>query len=255
MTTPKFTPHASRLTPHARKAMVLAAGLGTRLRPLTDHVPKCLVPLAGRPLLDWTLRWLSRAGVSECVINLHYLPDKVRELVGDGTPYEMQVKYSYEPELLGTAGAVKRVADFFDGPFYVIYADNFSQWDITRLQGPLLKNGAVGSVAVHWREDVTQSGMIEFDEAMQIKRIVEKPKQAEVTSHYVSAGFFCLDPKVFDYIPAKEFCDFGFHVLPEMLRNGEKIFAVRMDDWIIGVDTKAAYERANQLALKLRNDR
>ena len=86
--------------------MVLAAGLGTRLRPPTETIPKCLVPLAGRPLLDWTLRWLKDFGITECMINLHYYPEKVRELVGDGSQYGLKVRYSYEPELLGTAGAV-----------------------------------------------------------------------------------------------------------------------------------------------------
>ncbi len=99
------------------KAMVLAAGLGTRLRPLTEDKPKCLVPLAGRPLIGWTLEWLRRAGVTECVINLHYLPEKVQQFVGDGSGYGLRVTYSYEPELLGTAGAVNKVASFFDRPF------------------------------------------------------------------------------------------------------------------------------------------
>ena len=116
------------------KAMILAAGLGTRLRPLTNHAPKCMLPLAGRPLIDWELQWLGSFGVTECVINLHYLPDMVRAYVGDGSQYGMRVHYSYEPELLGTAGAVKKVADFFDEPFYVIYSDNFSQWDIAKLK-------------------------------------------------------------------------------------------------------------------------
>lgn len=111
------------------KAMILAAGLGTRLRPLTKGKPKCLIPLAGRPLIEWTLRWLRKAGIGECMINLHYLPDKVRNLVGDGSQYGLRVYYSHEPELLGTAGAVKKVSDFFDSPFYVVYSDNFSQWD------------------------------------------------------------------------------------------------------------------------------
>src|SRR4030042_3406014 len=115
------------------KAMVLAAGLGTRLRPLTEDKPKCLVPLAGRPLIGWALEWLRRAGVTEFVINLHYLPEKVQRFVGDGSGYGLKVTYSYEPELLGTAGAVNKVASFFDTPFYVIYSDNFSQWDIRKL--------------------------------------------------------------------------------------------------------------------------
>ena len=234
------------------KAMILAAGLGTRLRPLSEKMPKCLMPLAGRPLLDWTLRWVAGCGVTECVINLHYLADQVEAFVGDGKQYGLYAEYSFEPELLGTAGAVKKVAAFFDAPFLVIYSDNFSQWDLRILKRFHEEKASVATIAVHWREDVTQSGMIEFDEEGRISRLVEKPKVEEVTSHYVSAGFFYMDPRVLDYIPESGFCDFGFHVFPAMLRAGERIDAVKMDEPIIGIDTKEAYEAANDLAKKIK---
>jgi len=233
------------------KAMVLAAGLGTRLRPLTEDKPKCLVPLAGRPLIGWTLEWLRRAGVTECVINLHYLPEKVQQFVGDGSGYGLRVTYSYEPELLGTAGAVNKVASFFDTPFYVIYSDNFSQWDIRKLKFEYERNNSIGTVAVHWREDVTQSGMVEFDQNNRILRLVEKPKPEGVTSHYVNAGFYYLNPRVFNYIPEGKPCDFAFNVFPEMLRAREEMYAVKMEDPIIGIDTIESYNRANDLATKI----
>jgi len=230
------------------KAMVLAAGLGIRLRPLTEDKPKCLVPLAGRPLIGWTLEWLRRAGVTECVINLHYLPEKVQQFVGDGSGYGLKVTYSYEPELLGTAGAVNKIASFFDKPFYVIYSDNFSQWDIRKLKFEYERNDSIGTVAVHWREDVTQSGMVEFDQNNRILRLVEKPKPEDVVSHYVNAGFYYLDPRVFNYIPEGKPCDFAFHVFPEMLRAREEMYAVKMEDPIIGIDTIESYHLANKLA-------
>lgn len=228
--------------------MVLAAGLGTRLRPLTDDIPKCLIPIGGKPLIDWTLRWLHHNGVRECVINLYYLPDKVEQLVGDGSQYGLRVHYSYETELLGTAGAVKKVANFFDKPFYVIYSDNFSQWDIRKLKFEYERNDSIGTVAVHWREDVTQSGMVEFDQNNRILRLTEKPKPEDLTSHYVNAGFYYLNPRVFNYIPEGEPCDFAFHVFPEMLRAREEMYAVKMEDPIIGIDTIESYHLANELA-------
>jgi len=231
------------------KAMILAAGLGTRLRSLTKDTPKCLIPLAGRPLLDWTLRWLSNSGVSECVINLHYLPNKVQEFVGNGSQYGLRIHYSYEPELLGTAGAVKKVEVFFDCPFFVIYSDNFSQWNLRNLVEVHKKNQAVATMAVHWREDVSQSGVVELDRNDRILRLVEKPEAgSDLNSHYVNAGFYYLDQKVLDYIPDRKFCDFAFDVFPKMLHAGEKIFAVKMDDPIIGIDTIESYRQANELA-------
>ncbi len=249
----RTTDHSARITDHPVKAMVLAAGLGTRLRPFTQDKPKCLMPLAGRPLIDWTLRWLVSCGITECVINLHYCPEKVRDFVGEGNAYGLGVRYSYEQKLLGTAGAVKKVADFFDQPFYVIYSDNFSQWNLRELKDRFDKTHPVAAMAVHWRDDVTQSGMIEFDQSNRILRMVEKPKPDEVTSHYVSAGFFYLHPGVLDYVPENEFYDFGFDVFPKMLKQGEHIYAVKMEDPIIGIDTVEAYKRANQLALTLGN--
>lgn len=228
--------------------MVLAAGKGTRLLPLTENLPKCLMPLAGRPLIDWTLRWLRDAGVTGCVINLHYLSEMVKAYVGDGSRYGMGIHYSYEPELLGTAGAVKKVADFFAGEaFYVIYSDNFSQWDLRKLN----RESALFNMAVHWREDVASSGMVVTDQGDRILQYAEKPKAEDVVSNWVNAGFYYIHPKVLNYIPDGQFYDFSYHVLPAMLAAGERIYAVKMEDPIIGIDTIEAYERAKKYADEL----
>jgi len=245
------------------KAMILAAGKGKRLLPLTKNLPKCLMPLAGRPLIDWQLSWLKKHGVTECVINLHYLPEQVRTHCGDGATHGLHVKYFLEPELLGTAGAVKKVSEFFvDAPFLVIYGDNFSQWDLERLkaskQFPQFQRAAdsvretLGAMAVHWREDVTHSGMVETDGKDRILRYVEKPPAEAVTSHWVNAGFYYLHPKVLDYIPAGKFCDFSYHVFPAMLLAGEVLYAAKMDQPIIGIDTLEAYKLADEYARTLR---
>jgi mannose-1-phosphate guanylyltransferase len=235
------------------KAMILAAGMGTRLLPLTKNLPKCLMPLAGRPLIDWQLSWLKKHGVTECVINLHYLPDQVRAHCGVGAAYGLRVEYSFEPELLGTAGAVKKVTDFFNAaPFFVIYGDNFSQWDLGRLVG-VSGGETLAVMAVHRREDVTHSGMVETDTTDRILRYVEKPSADAVTSHWVNAGFYYLHPKVLDYIPAGEFCDFSYNVFPTMLHAGEALYAAKMDEPIIGIDTLEAYHQADALAHKLLN--
>ena len=210
------------------------------------------MPLAERPLIGWTLNWLKEHGITECVINLHYLPEMVRAFVGDGVKYGLQVHYSYEPELLGTAGAVKKVAEFFDEPFYVIYSDNFSQWDLRKLKQTHENHWAVATIAVHWREDVTQSGVVEMDSNGKILGFVEKPLADAVTSHFVNAGFYYLEPNVLDYIPEGESCDFAYHVFPAMLKAGERLYAMKMDKPIVGIDTKEAYEQANEWAKKLK---
>jgi len=239
------------------KAIILAAGKGTRLLPLTMNLPKCLMPVAGRPLIDWQLSWLKKHGVTECIINLHYLPEQVRAHCGDGAAFGLHAEYSFEPELLGTAGAVKKVSDFFvNSPFLVIYGDNFSQWDLGRLEAcaeqPDSAAAVLAVIAVHWREDVTHSGMVETDGEDRILRYVEKPSADAVTSHWVNAGFYYLHPKVLDYIPAGEFCDFSYHVFPAMLQAGEALYAAKMDEPIIGIDTLEAYKQADEYAGMLR---
>ena len=233
------------------KAMILAAGMGTRLRPLTDNRPKCLMPLAGRPLIEWTITWLKKYGVTACIINLHYLQEQVKDFIGDGSQFGLEVHYSFEPVLLGTAGAVKKVADFFDEPFYLIYGDNFSQWNLEEMKVFFELHRPMAIMAVHWRSDVTQSGMIEMAGDGQITKIIEKPKIEDVTSHYVNAGFFLMDPEIFRYIPEDQYCDFSYDVFPRVLQAGQKVYAVKMNKPIIGIDTLEAYEKANALAEKV----
>ena len=159
-----------------------------------------------------------------------------------------------KPMLEGKVSAAK-VANFFNEPFFVIYSDNFSQWDIVKLKLAYESQNAIAAVAVHWREDITKSGMVELGENNRILRFVEKPRPQNVKSHYVNAGFFYLNPKILDYIPDGEFYDFGFHVFPEMILAGEKIYAVKMEEPIIGIDTIEYYKKANELAKKLKDAR
>lgn len=236
--------------------MILAAGKGTRLLPLTKNLPKCLMPLAGLPLIDWQLHWLKDHDVTECIINLHYLPDQVQNHVQDGRQHGLRVEYSLEPELLGTAGAVKKVADFFyKDPFLVIYGDNFSQWNLEKLKQLYNTVSCAGVMAVHWREDVTSSGMVETNEEDMIMRYTEKPPVEAVTTNWVNAGFYLLNPKVLDYIPQDTFCDFSYHVIPAMLRAGEVLYAAKMDQPIIGIDTLQAYKKADEYAKLLIDDK
>ena len=233
------------------KAMILAAGMGTRLKPLTDTMPKCLMPLAGRSLIAWTLSWLKEHGVTECIINLHYLPEQVKEFVGGGSRFGLKVHYSFEPVLMGTAGAIKKVADFYDEPFYLVYGDNFSQWNLGKLNGVFELHRPLAVMAVHWRDDVTQSGMIEMAADGKIMKIVEKPAVEDVTSNYVNAGFFFMDPRILQFIPPDQYCDFSYDVFPKVLQAGQEMYAVKMDTPIIGIDTLKAYEKANILAEKI----
>ena len=231
------------------RAMILAAGLGTRLRPLTDRVPKCMIPLAGRPLLEHTVLWLRGYGVTDLVINVHHLAEVVERHFGDGARFGVRIAYSREDELLGTAGAVRLGARGFEEPFIVWYGDNLSACRLDRLwarhrAGP----GAAATIALFHRDDPTQSGIVGLTPEGRITRFLEKPTPAEVFSHWISAGIFVLDPRVLAAIPGGRFCDFGRDVFPALLARGEALYGYPMSAdeglwWIDRPEDLARLER------------
>ncbi len=210
------------------QAMMLAAGQGVRLRPLTERIPKCMVPLGGKPLLEYGIRWLQRHGVTELAVNLHYLPETVTEYFGDGQRWGVHITYSREPEPLGTAGGVKHMAPFFRGPFFVWYGDNLSTCRLDRLWEHHKSCGGAVTVALHHREDPVQGGIVGLDDQDRITRFLEKPTPNEVFSRWVNAGIYVLEPAVLDRIPAGRAVDFGRDVFPAMLAAGGSLYGYRM---------------------------
>ena len=232
------------------KAMLLAAGQGLRLRPLTDRLPKCMVPISGKPILERTIEWLRQWGIDEVVINLNHLPQIVIDHFGDGPRWGMKISYSVEEHALGTAGGVKNVAWFFDGPFLVWYGDNLSNCSLDRLYEFHRRNGALATIALHHREDVSQSGIVGLNEEHRIIRFLEKPRPDEVFSHWVSAGIFVLERPVLDYIPAEGLPDFGRDVFPAMLASGQPIYGycLSADEGLWWIDTPEDLKRVQQMA-------
>ena len=210
--------------------MILTAGQGIRLRPLTDSVPKCMVPVAGKPLLEYTIQWLRQHGVVELVINLCHLPDVVMNHFGDGSRWDVHITYSLERESLGTAGGVRNVASFFDGPFFVWYGDNLSTCDLHRLYRFHRAKGGAATIALYHRQDPTASGIVGLDKQDRITRFLEKPKSEQVFSHWVSAGIFVLEPQVLEAIPSEGAPDFGRDVFPALLARGKPLYGYRMSE-------------------------
>jgi mannose-1-phosphate guanylyltransferase len=231
--------------------MILAAGRGERLRPLTDRIPKCMLPVAGRPILEHTIGWLARYGVAEIVINLCHLPHVVMNYLGDGSRWGVHITYSLEKQALGTAGGVKRVAGFFDGPFLVWYGDNLSSCRLERLWQFHQDTGGMATIALHHRDDPTQSGIVGLNDEGRITRFLEKPRPEQVFSHWVSAGIFVLEPCVLEAIPAQGASDFGRDIFPALLARGLALYGYRMqpDEGLWWVDTPEDLERV-QLELK-----
>jgi mannose-1-phosphate guanylyltransferase len=165
---------------------------------------------------------------------------------GDGRGLGIRLTYSVEPELLGTAGAVKKVEQFFDGPFFVWYGDNLSTCHLDRLwQFHQSKRRGVATIALHHREDPTQSGIVGIDENDRVIRFLEKPRSDQVFSHWVNAGILVLERSVIDAIPSEYAADFGRDVFPVLLENGAALYGHRMseDEGLWWIDTLVDYER------------
>jgi NDP-sugar pyrophosphorylase family protein len=212
------------------KAMLLAAGEGTRLRPLTNTIPKCMVAVSGKPILEHNIAWLCRHGVKELVINLHYLSHLIQDYFGDGNRWGVQITYSFEEEILGTAGGVKRVADLFKETFLVWYGDNLSTCDVTRLTDFHRAKGGLATIALYQRADVTHSGIVGLDGKDRILRFLEKPRIEQAFSHWISAGILILEPAVLDFIPAEGKPDFGHDIFPSLLAKNQPLYGYRMSD-------------------------
>lgn len=212
------------------RALILAAGRGTRLRPHTDCRPKCMITVRGRPLLDSTLEWLVAGGVRDIAVNLHHAPDVVTEHLGDGARFGVRVRYSYEPELLGTGGALLALAEWLgEEPFFVVFGDNYIRLDIQRFTAAHNNRAAMATVALSYRNDVGASGVAELNRAGRITRFIEKPRPGETHSHWINAGLVLCEPCVLGYI-APPISDFGRDVLPSLIAAGERVQGYKMGD-------------------------
>lgn len=231
------------------KAVVLAAGKGRRLSGVIDDTPKPMVCIEGRPVLEWNIKWLKSSGISDICINLHHLPDVITDHFGDGAEFGVNLSYSYEPRLLGTAGAVKKIADqYWRRPesFIVVYGDNRFDLDLSRVIDLHFSKAADATIALHYRQNVTQSGIVVIDHDARIHRFVEKPKPNEIISNLVNAGLYVMEPKVLDYIPSGREVDFGKDVFPKLLNTGGGMFGIEIAGTVTPIDTPELLSNADK---------
>jgi mannose-1-phosphate guanylyltransferase len=228
------------------RAMVMAAGLGTRLRPLTYEIPKPLVPVANRPMMEHILLLLRRHGFGPVIANLHWFPDTIRDRFGDGSGVGIDLTYSYEDELLGTAGGVRNVAEFFgDEPFLVMAADALTDIDLAALRAAHQANDGIATLAVTRVSEVSEFGVVITDSAGRIQGFQEKPDRAEALSDMASCMIYVLDREIFDYFPSKPVVDFARDVFPALLESDVPFHVHRIDDYWNDVGSLPEYLRGN----------
>lgn len=206
------------------KAMVLAAGKGTRLFPLTGVIPKPIAPVAGKPLLQHIFELLVRTGVEEIHVNVHYLADVILGYYGWKTRVNgTRIDFTREEELLGTAGGVRRIAERFDETFVVIMGDALTDVDVRKVVALHEEHGALATLALKRVTDASEYGVAELDDEKNVLRFQEKPEPEEAASTLANTGIYVLEPEVLDYIPNGTFFDFARDVFPRLLASGEKV--------------------------------
>jgi mannose-1-phosphate guanylyltransferase len=196
------------------KAMVLAAGLGTRLRPLTYEITKPMVPVLDRPVMEHIVDLIERHPFDGVIANLHYFPETIREHFGE------RISYRFEEELLGTAGGVRACAEFFgDEPFLVISGDALTDIDLTAFAARHREAGGIATLAVKQVADTREYGVVLHDREGRITGFQEKPAPQEALSDLGNCGIYMFDPSIFDYFPEAPFVDWAKDVFPALLEN------------------------------------
>jgi len=196
------------------KAMVLAAGLGTRLRPLTYEIPKPMVPVLDRPVIEHILDLLARHGFDQVIANLHYFPDSISDYFGD------RLSYRFEEDLLGTAGGVRACRDFFgEEPFLVISGDALTDIDLTALAARHAAAGGIATLSVKKVPDTREYGVVLHARDGRITGFQEKPAPQEALSDLGNCGIYVFSPEIFDYFPERPFVDWAKDVFPTLLES------------------------------------
>lgn len=224
------------------KAYLLAAGLGTRLKPLTDSIPKCLVPIAGQPLLGIWFELCARHGIREVLVNLHHLPDAVRAFVANYRG-PLHIETVHEPVLLGSAGTVCTQRDFVAGEaaFWILYADNLTDVDLTRMLAFHHSRHAEFTIGLAPTTTPREKGILTLGDDERVVDFTEKPQ--EPRSNLANAGLYIAGPSLFELLDpaAARPLDFGFHVLPRLVG---RMHGYRISEYLLDIGTPAALASA-----------
>ncbi len=227
------------------KAVVMAGGEGTRLRPMTANQPKPLLPVANRPIMEHVLRLLKKHGFEETVVTVQFLAALVRNYFGDGEDVGMFLQYATEEMPLGTAGSVKNAEDALkDSPFLVISGDALTDMDLTEMCRFHKENGALVTVGLTRVPDPLEFGIVIADEDGRIQRFLEKPTWGQVFSDTVNTGVYIMEPEVLAEVSAKESVDWSHDVFPKLLARGAPIFGYISDKYWEDVGTLESYMKA-----------
>lgn len=228
---------------------MLAAGLGTRLRPLTYHLPKPMAPVLDRPVMEHILDLLRRHGFTRVHANLHYFPDLIQDRFGDGSDWGMELAYSHEPELLGTAGGVRKAMQGLGEAFVVISGDAITDIDLTALVERHREAGGIATLALRRVPDTREYGVVILAGDGRVQGFQEKPDPAEALSDLGNCGIYVFEPQIFDYFPDEPFVDWAMDVFPALLAHDVPFHGHETTDYWNDVGSLDEYRQSNVDAL------
>jgi mannose-1-phosphate guanylyltransferase/mannose-1-phosphate guanylyltransferase/phosphomannomutase len=221
--------------------MILAAGLGTRLRPITYDIPKPMVSVCNRPVMEHIARHLVSHGFTDVIANLHWFPDTIREHFGDGSDFGFDLSYSPEEQLLGTSGGVRNAAEFLGDSFLVISGDALTDIDLTQMREAHESHDGIATLATRRVDDTTQFGVVITDGEGRVQGFQEKPEPSEALSDLANCGIYMFRSEIFDYFPApgeskaagdddpEGFADWAMDVFPALLDGDVPFYSHEID--------------------------
>jgi len=236
-----------------KKALIMAAGYGTRMEPLTLAVPKPMVPIVNKPTMQHNIELLRRNGIRDIVANIHYHPEQIENFFEDGDAFGVNLAYSYEEKLLGTAGGVRRMGrrvSRIDETFMVLSSDALTDINIRKLVSFHKKKKALATIALMPVEDTTQFGVVILDKDQKVTSFQEKPKKENALSNLANTGIYVFEPEILDMIPEDQFYDFGHELFPMLAKKKAPVYGYKMVEFWSDVGGIGPYIAANQDAIQ-----
>ncbi len=228
------------------QALILAGGKGTRLRPLTVYTPKPIVPICNRPFLLYQVDTLRRAGITDITLSLSYQPHKIEQQLGDGSDFGVKIKYTVEPQPLGTAGAYKFAEELIREPTVVFNGDILTDLDLNAVISQHRETKATATIVLTPVENPSAYGLVETEADGRVRRFLEKPKKDQISVNTINAGTYVLEPHVLDFIPVGENYSFEYGLFPDLLARRENFFAyIAEKAYWIDIGTPERYLQAH----------
>jgi NDP-sugar pyrophosphorylase family protein len=235
------------------QAVIAAGGMGTRLRPTTEKIPKVMIPILGKPLLEWHVDQFRKHGVAEFFFTLQYLPHVITDYFGNGAKWGVKIEYFFEKEPLGSAGGLKALEGKLNGDFFFVYGDTFSLVDYTKMQEEWAKKpaDALGMQRMKKTQDYADADVAELDVEGKFIAIHTKPHTATYSNAYRMRGVFIMRKEILQYVPENTAYDLGKKLLPDVVARGLKFYSYECDDYSKGIDTVEKWKEVEENVKKL----